>query len=270
MKQIFPLIALLLFCISVPAQEQAKYRIAYHLNYKPITNKNGYSTLEWNLDIGNTTSVFYCKDTRLSDQEFDSLRRSNLDMASAFNSLDMIHKKYPNTNNLEILRTLHKQLYTLQDKVLIYYFRYQDSIPTIQWDISNEEKDLLGMKCKKATGNIMNRIWNVWYTEDIPFSNGPWLLSGLPGLILEAEDSENIFKFTCTELKNNPNDLIQISKHDFIKCKKQKFLKLRKENDDDNVGFEKKMYGEDKVIVHDAKGNLVTHSVPVQRNYFER
>ncbi|RQE01044.1 GLPGLI family protein, partial [Prevotella intermedia] len=44
----------------------------------------------------------------------------------------------------------------------------------------------LGMECKKATTNFRGRYWEVWYTEDIPISQGPWKLCGLPGMILKA------------------------------------------------------------------------------------
>ena len=36
---------------------------------------------------------------------------------------------------------------------------------------------------------------------DVPVSEGPWKLHGLPGLIIKAEDSRGHFAFTCTGLE---------------------------------------------------------------------
>lgn len=51
-----------------------------------------------------------------------------------------------------------------------------------------------------AIAKFKGRTWIAWYTEDIPIDNGPWKLSGLPGLILKAHDSENDYGFTAVGL----------------------------------------------------------------------
>lgn len=69
------------------------------------------------------------------------------------------------------------------------------TVPVPQWELLKEEQIVLGYNCKRARSRFMGRDWYVWYTEDIPASAGPWLLRGLPGLIIAAIDSNKYFYF---------------------------------------------------------------------------
>ena len=46
----------------------------------------------------------------------------------------------------------------------------------------------------------MLRKYTAYFAEDIPVSYGPWKLQGLPGLILEAYDSEGRIHFTAERI----------------------------------------------------------------------
>lgn len=64
--------------------------------------------------------------------------------------------------------------------------------PEIIWDTSYSDTKVLGSyTCNKATGLFGNRQYTVWYTKAIPLAFGPYKLSGLPGVILEAESTDN-------------------------------------------------------------------------------
>ncbi|MGF1533461.1 MAG: GLPGLI family protein, partial [Bernardetiaceae bacterium] len=66
------------------------------------------------------------------------------------------------------------------------------------WELHDSTKTVLDYPCKMATGrNETNNTVTAWYTEDIPIPNGPQLLTGLPGLILEI----NMNKFVTTATK---------------------------------------------------------------------
>ncbi|MBQ6072843.1 MAG: GLPGLI family protein [Bacteroidales bacterium] len=67
-----------------------------------------------------------------------------------------------------------------------------------EWALSDEQKEIEGYLCRKATACYLGREWTVWYAEDIPLQNGPWLLWGAPGLILEARDADDLFVFLFT------------------------------------------------------------------------
>ncbi len=68
------------------------------------------------------------------------------------------------------------------------------------WEISDDSKEILGYPCVRATTDYRGRHWTAWFTPDIPLQEGPWKLCGLPGLILEAYDSDLTYSFTAEGL----------------------------------------------------------------------
>lgn len=70
-----------------------------------------------------------------------------------------------------------------------------------EWQLHPDTMTFLSYPCQKATCRFKGRDYTAWYTMDIPVSDGPWKLHGLPGLIVKAEDSHGHFTFTCTGLE---------------------------------------------------------------------
>ena len=62
---------------------------------------------------------------------------------------------------------------------------------------------IYGFEAYKATCSYHGREWVVWYSPEIPFSDGPWVFCGLPGLILEAQDKAHLFSFRLVGLMSN-------------------------------------------------------------------
>jgi len=79
-----------------------------------------------------------------------------------------------------------------------YTYFEERSLP--DWEIFPDTEEILGHSCQKATAHYGGRDWTVWFAADIPISEGPWLLRGLPGLILKAEDAEQHYVFECIQL----------------------------------------------------------------------
>lgn len=124
------------------------------------------------------------------------------------------------------------------DDFLGTYYRYAEHMPAIQWTFyADSTKEIDGLVCKKASGTIKGRIWEVWYAKEIPFSAGPWFLYGLPGLILEAKDASGDIGFELVQLQPDVGKdhiltayLIAVGyakEYKVHQIKKNQFLKLK-------------------------------------------
>jgi GLPGLI family protein len=92
-------------------------------------------------------------------------------------------------------------------------FSIEEKIPVIDWAILQETKVIKGFPCQKATCTFRGRHYEAWFCSQIPYSNGPWKLGGLPGLILEAYDVNKDVSFTFVGFENKTDHaLIEIPK----------------------------------------------------------
>ncbi|MCS3533127.1 GLPGLI family protein [Chryseobacterium sp. JUb7] len=93
-----------------------------------------------------------------------------------------------------------------------FYFQLRDvykiSEPIqLDWKIENETIKKNGYNCQKATLNYKGRIWEAWFTKDIPFQEGPYIFKGLPGLIIYMIDKTKSYEFSFNELRKK-SDLV--------------------------------------------------------------
>ncbi|REH56821.1 GLPGLI family protein [Tenacibaculum gallaicum] len=107
-------------------------------------------------------------------------------------------------------------------------FLIKDKLENFDWKMTGETKNIGNYTCYKATKTRKETRTSmsmtdgeteekkeeitietvVWYTPEIPISNGPGQFWGLPGLILEVQDGKQTI--ACTEIVLNPSEKIEI------------------------------------------------------------
>ena len=180
---------------------------------------------------------------------------NQVDSLSALPNGDMIIGKMINDamNNGEFMRGNypHKRLktyiyknypegrMTVTDGLILQDYRYVDSLHTQTWTMGDSTREVLGYTCQQATANFRGRLWTAWFATDIPVSDGPWKLGGLPGLILEAYDEGQQHVFTAVGLERVKDELIifnrsfgdnqkfeQTNRLEFLRSKKKSLMDL--------------------------------------------
>lgn len=111
--------------------------------------------------------------------------------------------------------------------------KYEDQVPSIKWQLNDSTKTICEYECKQAVGSVYGRTWTVWYSIELPLNYGPYILNGLPGLIMAARDSEGLFDFKAVGVEKAPeNALVSVYKEDsYQKCTRKRFLQLRSESE---------------------------------------
>jgi GLPGLI family protein len=61
----------------------------------------------------------------------------------------------------------------------------EDSIPQLEWKLTNENRIIAGFNCRKAVTKIFDSVYVfAFYTDEILIPGGPCSINGLPGMIL--------------------------------------------------------------------------------------
>ena len=154
--------------------------------------------------------------------------------------------------------------------------KYEEPVPQPDWTLTDSIKTICGYTCHQAKAGLYGRTWTVWYCPELPLSYGPYVLGGLPGLILEAVDADGFFHFTAVGIGQAPeNTQVELgpSLHDPVKCTRKKYLALRKARAGQSYSDLAKdaLAGSGAKIVKitDASGNEITDQKQPKKNYLD-
>lgn len=127
----------------------------------------------------------------------------------------------------------------LIDDYIERHFMFQDEIEPITWELQDSVKTIAEKTCHLASTNYQGRTWFAWYNPEIAIPAGPWLLRGLPGLIMEAYDQTKEVKYVFQGMESGKakNEVLQKRKgYEYIeidpywkpiKITKSEFLKRK-------------------------------------------
>ena len=149
---------------------------------------------------------------QMSDEKNIFLSKKFIE-ADSINKLNKFSRMYvtPQFNDIITYNTKDRTFDILK-KFSMFFYQYERNVE-IDWKLHNQTKKVDGYFLQKATTNFGGRNWEAWFCKDVSQSFGPYLFYGLPGLIFEIYDDNNIFHYSLVKsLKNkqliNVKDII--------------------------------------------------------------
>ena len=221
-------IFLALFLLSQMAMAQTSrfiYQVTMKLDSTAVAKvENAY------LDVSPTKSLFYAENRLKRDSLIEKMRATRNFDRNAMQNL--------NTNiDYIIEKDYAKNTTIFKDRIARDQYFYEEERQMV-WKILPETVKIGVYETQKAETTFAGRKWSVWFTQEIPFQDGPYKFKGLPGLIVKAEDAKGDYSFDLKETKKI-NELPNFDARlgTMIKVKRADFLKQQKKFMEDPMSF---------------------------------
>ena len=199
-------IALFIMCI-VPSYAGAQkiqcepvMEIVYDGFYKRDPTVEGYYQDRFSLLVGAENSLFRSVYELQRDSVTKSLREKGIDPTSRAYSEALAG--IPSGNEMKVYKDRNGRSICYMNEFSGVGYVADDEIDAPLWQLSEDTLSVEGYLCRKAVTRYLGRTWTAWYCPEIPVPDGPWLLWGLPGTVLQAEDQDRYFIFKAIGFEN--------------------------------------------------------------------
>lgn len=208
-------------------------RFVYQVTSKPdINNKSDIKTENAYLDISAEKSMFY-SENRIKR---DSVMKANFQSGGArgFNREQMDGLR---TNiNYSIEKNKKDQKIIYKDRLGRDQYSYEEDRP-LNWKILSETTKIGDYKVQKAETDFGGRKWTAWFTTDLPYQDGPYKFSGLPGLVVKAEDSAGDYSFDLMKNYKISDFPEMVTFGNVMKVKRTDYVKQQEKYKTDPASF---------------------------------
>ena len=210
--------------------DDAYLKCQYNYQYEVDTLTHKMTDDRLVLLIGKNVSKCYSYysmqiDTLFSAPNKDEIIRQQIN-AAIHSKKDWPHKRM----KAYVYKYFSQNKMVITDGLLLQDYVYEDTLNAQNWILSDSVKYILGYRCQYAHCRYHGHDWGAWFAVDVPVSDGPWKLCGLPGLIIEASSENNYHIFKMVGIEYVQKSPIVFSKtyvgnNKFLKTTYNKFLK---------------------------------------------
>jgi GLPGLI family protein len=280
--------------------DKALARVRYTFSHmRDTTQRNDFYTENMLLVIGKNASVYtsYDKINRQVQMQ-KQIAEQIKNQAGDLKSINLQGGSFkPTTPNDYFYFANEDKLFSVEHLISTYLI--EEPTPKFNWKITKDTTSFSGLKCQKATAHYKGRNWIAWFAPEMPFQTGPWKLSGLPGLIIEAHDEKNEVKFQfagiekvaetdateedqTTTLANGATAVVKIGgmetsnylgneiklPTDAVKTSKKEFDKLKEARDKDPEGFMNAQLASKGITANVTRRININASGPAKKDTF--
>lgn len=238
MNRSITILAAFLAAIAAIAQEKANIEVSYTASQPNFSTGKAGKPKQFILIANATDSKFYSPMTEYLDSlesTPEGKAKSKEISRNAFMSgnQDKIPKR---DGRYYVLKSESTGIITTYDVNGLEKYVMTEHFPEWNWEISDSTKNILGYDCQMARSEFHGRVWNVWFTPEIPVMNGPWKLGGLPGLILEASEQTGAYGFSANGIQQTSREINPVYSSDtYDKIDRKDFLKAKRKMNDNPV-----------------------------------
>lgn len=254
MNRIITLLTLCVVAVAANAQHKADIEVSYTaISPNMRTGKLVDSVHKYILLANSSESKFYSPQTEQIDSlcstpegeaKFSEMQRA----AALAGNFDDIPRR---DGSMYVVRSTETSLIKVYDIAGMEQYVVEEPLENIEWTlVEDSTKNVLGYDCLMAATNYHGRKWTAWFTPEIPVQAGPWKLSGLPGLILEADADNGVYSFVATGIQNTDRPIIPVYLADrYEKITRKDFLKAKRSFLDNPLGQINAKYGASGMVV---------------------
>lgn len=231
MKTVFTFLVSCMVAITATAQALADLEVSYTASVPNFRTGEIGKTNQFILLANSVDSKFYSPATEYIDSlqstpEGEAKYREMSRSAFSGGKMDKMPRR---DGRYYVVKSNSSGSMTCYDVNGLEKYRVEELLPQWEWQITDSIKSILGYECILATTNFHGREWNAWFSPEIPVANGPWKLGGLPGLILEASESNGLYKFTATGLQHSSRQITPVySADDYEKIDRKDLLIVKR------------------------------------------
>ncbi|WBV59252.1 GLPGLI family protein [Chryseobacterium camelliae] len=208
MKKLFSIFFIALFAF-VSAQDsdskETANRFFYELTFKPKKDSAKVEKVIMALDIVKNRSI-YRDFTAIAQDSILKIQLEAMQKAGVYKDL---------SKSFKMPKFSEKIVKTYPDMKIQYIDRIANGFTPMNigynettkfdWKISNEKAKIGAYNAQKATTEYGGKKWTAWFSSELPFQDGPYKFSGLPGLIVKIEDEGKNYAWVLQGNKKVPN-----------------------------------------------------------------
>lgn len=196
---------LILFISMVISSAQAQsgyhtdYKVQYELTYKlDSTNLNRSATEILYLFTGSGQSVYMNHNVAHEEEIEEHLNMQQ--QSKGYGDWNEAGGRYTDFERVSYKNLGENSAINIAE-IMDKNYGYQEPNLPLKWEVGEEMQSFSSYTVQAATTSFAGRDYVAWFTMEVPILDGPYLFSGLPGLIVELYDTEKHYHFKMLSIE---------------------------------------------------------------------
>ena len=257
-----------LFIFAAAFLQAQNHRFIYEYKFVSDSTQKDHSTSEMMfLDINKNGSKYYSREVYVQD----SIMRADLEkqMKAGVSNFNIKRNDAKGKVRYKVTKDYTKNKTFFNTRIGTDSYKILED-RTLDWKILPEKQKIGSWEAQKATAEFAGRKWTAWFTEELPFQDGPYKFRGLPGLIVKLEDATQSHVFELKAVGKYKEEIQKVSEFvgtdKYIEVNQEQYKKIFLEDRNDPAKSMKMAMANGAVLqFRDQNGNEISASEMIKR-----